>query len=260
MITEAREISAALAKQRTMMIEASTTSGRGYDEEDLISGVSNAGASLFSADPSSFAAQLTIIESKFYSTINTCEFLQLQWSNLENSDSKYPNIAKWVTFHHKLTSSLLNWITKQKENVQQKCVQLILETTKHLRKQQNCNSLRCLSSLIQSPEVSKIMARVKISATLLKQSREAIQDIENDINYQQFFKTLQPPFIPYFQYHLNLIRKIDESSATIIDGQVNFEKQSNIYQVFDELLNGRISSYSLKPDHSLQNVIFSLTK
>lgn len=126
---------------------------------------------------------------------------------------------------------------------------------KVLERLNNFSSLLALIAGLNNASVSRLKFTF---GELTKKKIETLRRLESKMssensykNYREALRTALPPVVPYIGVFLMDLTMIEEGNPDEIDGLINFQKLSMIYQVIEKVQRYQQDPYEFTPTESL---------
>lgn len=243
-------------------------------------------------DPTEFARQLTIIESKLYGKIKPPECLNKIWAQKKpapgtasttHGDSSSAagaqaaqasanggpepasNVKALILHSNRLTNLVAEMILAQNDLAKRANVvkHFILVADKCL----SINNFSTLTSIISAlgtapiHRLSRTWSKLgKGTAATLEKMRKLMASIKNFASYRQALHAANPPCIPFFGVYLTDLTFIEDGMSSIIKKTdlINFSKRAKTADVIREIQTYQNVSYPFKAVPELQGYILDM--
>ncbi|KAF2746103.1 cell division control protein-like protein Cdc25 [Sporormia fimetaria CBS 119925] len=217
-------------------------------------------------DPTEFARQLTIIESRLYGKIRPTECLNKTWQKKLAPGEPDPaaNVKALILHSNQLTNWVAQMILTQQDvrrrvivikhfvNVADKCRQL--------------NNFSTLTSIISAlgtapiHRLSRTWTAVNArSMTTLESMRKLMGSTKNFAEYRDTLHKANPPCIPFFGVYLTDLTFIEDGIPSLIKktNLINFAKRAKTAEVIRDIQQYQNVPYPLQPVPELQDYILT---
>jgi len=217
-------------------------------------------------DPTEFARQLTIIESRLYGKIRPTECLNKTWQKKLSPGEPDPaaNVKALILHSNQLTNWVAQMILTQQDvkrrvivikhfvNVADKCRQL--------------NNFSTLTSIISAlgtapiHRLSRTWAAVNArSMAVLENMRKLMGSTKNFAEYRDTLHKANPPCIPFFGVYLTDLTFIEDGIPSLIKktNLINFAKRAKTAEVIRDIQQYQNVPYPLQPVPELQDYILT---
>lgn len=220
-------------------------------------------------DPTEFARQLTIIESRLYGKIKPHECLNKIWQKRPaGSDSKAEpaaNVKALILHSNRLTNLVAEMILAQNDLA--KRAGIVKHFIAVADKCQALNNFSTLTSIISALGTAPIhrLARTwnkigKSTAATLERLRKLMHSTKNFAPYRQALHQANPPCIPFFGVYLTDLTFIEDGMAGTIKKTdlINFAKRAKTAEVIREIQTYQNVGYPFKAVNELQEYILTM--
>ncbi|KAL1862474.1 cell division cycle-related protein [Diaporthe australafricana] len=217
-------------------------------------------------DPTEFARQLTIIESRLYGKIKPTECLnkRFQKKTVEGSPPPAPNIKALIDHSNQMTNWVAEMILAQSDV--KKRVVVIKHFVSVADKCRQLNNFSTITSIISALGTAPI-ARLKRTwdqvpqkaQAALEALRKLMLSTKNFAEYRESLHMANPPCIPFFGVYLTDLTFIEDGIPSIIKKTtlINFAKRAKTADVIRDIQQYQNVPYSLQPVTELQDYILS---
>ncbi|KAG8165674.1 hypothetical protein KVR01_004226 [Diaporthe batatas] len=217
-------------------------------------------------DPTEFARQLTIIESRLYGKIKPTECLnkRFQKKTVEGQAPPAPNIKALIDHSNQMTNWVAEMILAQSDV--KKRVVVIKHFVSVADKCRQLNNFSTITSIISALGTAPI-ARLKRtwdqvpqkSQAALEALRKLMLSTKNFAEYRESLHMANPPCIPFFGVYLTDLTFIEDGIPSIIKKTtlINFAKRAKTADVIRDIQQYQNVPYSLQPVTELQDYILS---
>ncbi|PYH85976.1 cell division control protein Cdc25 [Aspergillus uvarum CBS 121591] len=216
-------------------------------------------------DPTEFARQLTIIESRLYSKIRPTECLNKTWQKKVGPDEAEPaaNVKALILHSNQLT----NWVAEMilTHSDVKKRVVVIKHFVNIADKCRALNNYSTLTSIISALGTAPIhrLGRTwsQVSGrtyTVLEQMRRLMASTKNFGEYRETLHLANPPCIPFFGVYLTDLTFIEDGIPSLTPSElINFNKRAKTAEVIRDIQQYQNVPYLLQPVPELQDYILS---
>ncbi|KAK2604562.1 hypothetical protein N8I77_007480 [Diaporthe amygdali] len=217
-------------------------------------------------DPTEFARQLTIIESRLYGKIKPTECLnkRFQKKTVEGQPPPAPNIKALIDHSNQMTNWVAEMILAQSDV--KKRVVVIKHFVSVADKCRQLNNFSTITSIISALGTAPI-ARLKRtwdqvpqkSQAVLEALRKLMLSTKNFAEYRESLHMANPPCIPFFGVYLTDLTFIEDGIPSIIKKTtlINFAKRAKTADVIRDIQQYQNVPYSLQGVTELQDYILS---
>ncbi|KAI3393677.1 hypothetical protein diail_3814 [Diaporthe ilicicola] len=217
-------------------------------------------------DPTEFARQLTIIESRLYGKIKPTECLnkRFQKKTVEGQPPPAPNIKALIDHSNQMTNWVAEMILAQSDV--KKRVVVIKHFVSVADKCRQLNNFSTITSIISALGTAPI-ARLKRTwdqvpqkaQAALEALRKLMLSTKNFAEYRESLHMANPPCIPFFGVYLTDLTFIEDGIPSIIKKTtlINFAKRAKTADVIRDIQQYQNVPYSLQPVTELQDYILS---
>ena len=219
-------------------------------------------------DPTEFARQLTIIESKLYGKIKPHECLNKIWQKKSSAnDGAEPasNVKALILHSNRLTNLVAEMILAQGELTKRAGVvkHFILVADKCLALNNFSTLTSIISALGTAPihRLQRTWAKLgKSTAATLERMRKLMASTKNFTPYRQALHAANPPCIPFFGVYLTDLTFIEDGMSSIIKKTdlINFAKRAKTAEVIREIQTYQNVSYPFRAVSELQHYILDM--
>ncbi|KAI9373685.1 ras guanine nucleotide exchange factor domain-containing protein [Aspergillus egyptiacus] len=216
-------------------------------------------------DPTEFARQLTIIESRLYSKIRPTECLNKTWQKKVGPDEPEPspNVKALILHSNQLTNWVAEMILNQSDV--KKRVVVIKHFVNVADKCRALNNFSTLTSIISAlgtapiHRLSRTWAQVSgRTSAILEQMRRLMASTKNFGEYRETLHLANPPCIPFFGVYLTDLTFIEDGIPSLTPSElINFNKRTKTAEVIRDIQQYQNSPYLLTPVSELQDYILS---
>ena len=218
-------------------------------------------------DPTEFARQLTIIESRLYGKIKPQECLNKIWQKKVPTQDNEPaaNVKALILHSNRLTNWVAEMILAQGEP--KKRANVIKHFVAVADKCQGTYNFSTLVSIISALGTAPIhrltrtwSALNKNTANVLERMRKLMHSTKNFAQYRQALHAADPPCIPFFGVYLTDLTFIEDGMPGVIKktDMINFSKRAKTAEVIREIQTYQNVSYPFKAVPELQDYILTM--
>ncbi|KAF2705820.1 cell division control protein-like protein Cdc25 [Pleomassaria siparia CBS 279.74] len=217
-------------------------------------------------DPTEFARQLTIIESRLYGKIRPTECLNKTWQKkLSPGEPDPASNVKALILH---SNQLTNWVAQMiltQQDVKRRVV-VIKHFVNVADKCRILNNFSTLTSIISAlgtapiHRLNRTWASVNArSMTILENMRKLMGSTKNFAEYRDTLHKANPPCIPFFGVYLTDLTFIEDGIPSIIKktNLINFAKRAKTAEVIRDIQQYQNVPYPLQPVPELQDYILT---
>ncbi|KAI2087486.1 cell division cycle- protein [Ophidiomyces ophidiicola] len=216
-------------------------------------------------DPTEFARQLTIIESRLYAKIKPTECLNKTWQKKLGPDEPDPAVNVKALILH--SNQLTNWVAEMiltQSDVKKRAI-VIKHYVMIADKCRAMNNYSTLTSIISAlgtapiHRLSRTWAQVnqKTSATL-ETMRKLMASTKNFGEYRETLYLATPPCIPFFGVHLTDLTFIEDGIPSLTPSNlINLHQRAKTAQVIRDIQQYQNTAYPLQPVADLQDYVLS---
>ncbi|CDM31185.1 hypothetical protein CBS147339_116 [Penicillium roqueforti] len=216
-------------------------------------------------DPTEFARQLTIIESRLYSKIRPTECLNKTWQKKVGPDEPEPspNVKALILHSNQLTNWVAEMILAQGDV--KKRVVVIKHFVNVADKCRNLNNYSTLTSIISALGTAPIHRLGRTwgqvsgrTSAVLEQMRRLMASTKNFGEYRETLHLANPPCIPFFGVYLTDLTFIEDGIPSLTPSElINFNKRAKTAEVIRDIQQYQNVPYLLQPVGELQDYILS---
>ncbi|KAF7714283.1 Cell division control protein [Penicillium ucsense] len=216
-------------------------------------------------DPTEFARQLTIIESRLYSKIRPTECLNKTWQKKVGPDDPEPaaNVKALILHSNQLTNWVAEMILTQSDV--KKRVVVIKHFVNVADKCRALNNYSTLTSIISALGTAPIHRLGRTwgqvsgrTSTILEQMRRLMASTKNFGEYRETLHNANPPCIPFFGVYLTDLTFIEDGIPSLTPSElINFNKRAKTAEVIRDIQQYQNVPYYLQPVPELQDYILS---
>ncbi|KAJ6099191.1 hypothetical protein N7467_000726 [Penicillium canescens] len=216
-------------------------------------------------DPTEFARQLTIIESRLYSKIRPTECLNKTWQKKVGPDEPEPspNVKALILHSNQLTNWVAEMILTQGDV--KKRVVVIKHFVNVADKCRALNNYSTLTSIISALGTAPIHRLGRTwgqvsgrTSAILEQMRRLMASTKNFGEYRETLHLANPPCIPFFGVYLTDLTFIEDGIPSLTPSElINFNKRAKTAEVIRDIQQYQNVPYLLQPVGELQDYILS---
>ncbi|KAJ5672129.1 hypothetical protein N7507_001256 [Penicillium longicatenatum] len=216
-------------------------------------------------DPTEFARQLTIIESRLYSKIRPTECLNKTWQKKVGPDEPEPasNVKALILHSNQLTNWVAEMILTQGDV--KKRVVVIKHFVNVADKCRALNNYSTLTSIISALGTAPIHRLGRTwgqvsgrTSAILEQMRRLMASTKNFGEYRETLHLANPPCIPFFGVYLTDLTFIEDGIPSLTPSElINFNKRAKTAEVIRDIQQYQNVPYLLSPVPELQDYILS---
>ncbi|KAJ5102104.1 hypothetical protein NUU61_004326 [Penicillium alfredii] len=216
-------------------------------------------------DPTEFARQLTIIESRLYSKIRATECLNKTWQKKVGPDEPEPasNVKSLILHSNQLTNWVAEMILTQGDV--KKRVVVIKHFVNVADKCRALNNYSTLTSIISALGTAPIHRLGRTwgqvsgrTSAILEQMRRLMASTKNFGEYRETLHLANPPCIPFFGVYLTDLTFIEDGIPSLTPSElINFSKRAKTAEVIRDIQQYQNVPYLLQPVPELQDYILS---
>ncbi|KAJ5690576.1 hypothetical protein N7462_004968 [Penicillium macrosclerotiorum] len=216
-------------------------------------------------DPTEFARQLTIIESRLYSKIRPTECLNKTWQKKVGPDEPEPasNVKALILHSNQLTNWVAEMILTQSDV--KKRVVVIKHFVNVADKCRVLNNYSTLTSIISALGTAPIHRLGRTwgqvsgrTSAILEQMRRLMASTKNFGEYRETLHLANPPCIPFFGVYLTDLTFIEDGIPSLTPSElINFNKRAKTAEVIRDIQQYQNVPYLLQPVPELQDYILS---
>ncbi|GIC85747.1 putative cell division control protein Cdc25 [Aspergillus udagawae] len=216
-------------------------------------------------DPTEFARQLTIIESRLYSKIRPIECLNKTWQKKVGPDEPEPatNVKALILHSNQLTNWVAEMILTQSD-VKKRVVVIkhFVNVADKCRALNNYSTLTSIISALGTAPIhrlgrtwSQVSGR---TSAILEQMRRLMASTKNFGEYRETLHLANPPCIPFFGVYLTDLTFIEDGIPSLTPSElINFNKRAKTAEVIRDIQQYQNVPYLLQPVPELQDYILS---
>ncbi|CAI7641313.1 unnamed protein product [Penicillium manginii] len=216
-------------------------------------------------DPTEFARQLTIIESRLYSKIKPTECLNKTWQKKVGPGEPEPasNVKALILHSNQLTNWVAEMILMQGD-VKKRVVVIkhFVNVADRCRTLNNYSTLTSIISALGTAPIHRLgrtwgQVSGRTSA-ILEQMRRLMASTKNFGEYRETLHLANPPCIPFFGVYLTDLTFIEDGIPSLTPSElINFNKRAKTAEVIRDIQQYQNVPYLLQPVPELQDYILS---
>ncbi|KAF2272689.1 ras GEF [Westerdykella ornata] len=217
-------------------------------------------------DPTEFARQLTIIESRLYGKIRPTECLNKTWQKKLAPGEPDPaaNVKALILHSNQLTNWVAQMILTQ-QDVKRRVI-VIKHFVNVADKCRLLNNFSTLTSIISAlgtapiHRLSRTWSAVNArSMATLENMRRLMGSTKNFAEYRETLHKANPPCIPFFGVYLTDLTFIEDGIPSLIKktNLINFAKRAKTAEVIRDIQQYQNVPYPLQPVPELQDYILT---
>ncbi|KAJ3443842.1 ras guanine nucleotide exchange factor i-related [Anaeramoeba flamelloides] len=202
-------------------------------------------------DEEEIARQITLIDFKLFSQINSCEFLKLAWRN-----EKYKHRAPNLIALNKRFNDLTEWVVTtilQCDKLRKRTKVLIrfIKIAFNLRKLNNFQSFYSVLKGIEHSSIKRLRFTFedlprRFSDMLLDLSK--LMSPENEFSsYRDVLITANKPCLPFIDLILTDIEAIEQKYTDYVETLISFKKCLQISSIIEPLNEYQKKNYNFQP-------------
>ncbi|KAF2649281.1 ras GEF [Lophiostoma macrostomum CBS 122681] len=217
-------------------------------------------------DPTEFARQLTIIESRLYGKIRPTECLNKTWQKKLTPGEPDPaaNVKALILHSNQLTNWVAQMILTQ-QDVKRRVIVIkhFVNVADKCRLLNNFSTLTSIISALGTAPIhrlnrtwSAVNAR---SMGVLENMRRLMGSTKNFFEYRDTLHKANPPCIPFFGVYLTDLTFIEDGIPSLIKktNLINFAKRAKTAEVIRDIQQYQNVPYPLQPVPELQDYILT---
>ncbi|CAI6304137.1 unnamed protein product [Periconia digitata] len=217
-------------------------------------------------DPTEFARQLTIIESRLYGKIKPTECLNKTWQKKLAPGEPDPaaNVKALILHSNQLTNWVAQMILTQ-QDVKRRVIVIkhFVNVADKCRLLNNFSTLTSIISALGTAPIhrlnrtwSAVNAR---SMATLENMRKLMGSTKNFADYRDTLHKANPPCIPFFGVYLTDLTFIEDGIPSLIKktNLINFAKRAKTAEVISDIQQYQSTPYPLQPVPELQDYILT---
>ncbi|CAN8096899.1 unnamed protein product [Discula destructiva] len=217
-------------------------------------------------DPTEFARQLTIIESRLYGKIKPTECLNKRWQKKpgEGEPNPAPNIKALIDHSNQMTNWVAEMILAQGD-VKKRVVVIkhFVSVGDRCRQLNNFSTITSIISALGTAPIARLKRTwdqvPQRTQMALESMRKLMLSTKNFAEYRESLHMANPPCIPFFGVYLTDLTFIEDGIPSIIKKTtlINFAKRAKTADVIRDIQQYQNVPYSLQPVAELQDYILS---
>ncbi|EXJ78747.1 hypothetical protein A1O1_09149 [Capronia coronata CBS 617.96] len=215
-------------------------------------------------DPTEFARQLTIIESRLYGKIKPVECLAKTWEKKGKSEKNEnaPNVQALILHSNQLTNWVAEMILHHSEV--KKRVVVIKHFVAIAEKCRVLNNFSAVTAIVSAFGTAPILRLNRTwqavnpkTRAMLESMRQLISSTKNFVQYRETLHAATPPCIPFLGVYLTDLIFIEDGIASLVKNTelINFSKRTKTAEVIRDIQQYQNVPYSLNPVPELQEWI-----
>ncbi|KAF1978771.1 ras GEF [Bimuria novae-zelandiae CBS 107.79] len=217
-------------------------------------------------DPTEFARQLTIIESRLYGKIRPTECLNKTWQKkLAPGEPDPASNVKALILH---SNQLTNWVAQMiltQQDVKRRVIVIkhFVNVAEKCRLLNNFSTLTSIISALGTAPIARLnrtwQAVNARSMTTLENMRKLMGSTKNFTDYRETLHKANPPCIPFFGVYLTDLTFIEDGIPSLIKktNLINFAKRAKTAEVIRDIQQFQNVPYPLQPVPELQDYILT---
>ncbi|EAS28314.3 cell division control protein Cdc25 [Coccidioides immitis RS] len=216
-------------------------------------------------DPTEFARQLTIIESRLYAKIKPTECLNKTWQKKLGPDEPDPAVNVKALILH--SNQLTNWVAEMiltQSDVKRRMVVIkhFVTVAEKCRQMNNYSTLTSIISALGTAPIHRLnrtwsQVSQKTSLTL-EAMRKLMASTKNFGEYRETLHLATPPCIPFFGVYLTDLTFIEDGIPSLTPSDlINFSKRYKTAEVIRDIQQYQNTPYQLQPVPELQDYVLS---
>ncbi|EEP79958.1 conserved hypothetical protein [Uncinocarpus reesii 1704] len=216
-------------------------------------------------DPTEFARQLTIIESRLYAKIKPTECLSKTWQKKLGTDEPDPAVNVKALILH--SNQLTNWVAEMiltQSDVRRRVVVIkhFVTVAEKCRQMNNYSTLTSIISALGTAPIHRLnrtWAQVNQKTSLtLEAMRKLMASTKNFGEYRETLHLATPPCIPFFGVYLTDLTFIEDGIPSLTPSDlINFNKRAKTAEVIRDIQQYQNTPYQLQPVPELQDYVLS---
>ncbi|KAK2759122.1 hypothetical protein FQN54_003221 [Arachnomyces sp. PD_36] len=216
-------------------------------------------------DPTEFARQLTIIESRLYAKIRPTECLNKTWQKKVGPEDPEPaaNVKALILHSNQLTNWVAEMILTQAD-VKRRVVVIkhFVAVADKCRALNNYSTLTSIISALATAPIHRLnrtWAQINArTSSVLEQMRRLMASTKNFGEYRETLHLANPPCIPFFGVYLTDLTFIEDGIPSLTPSDlINFNKRAKTAEVIRDIQQYQNAQYQLQPVPELQDYILS---
>ncbi|DAA73120.1 TPA_exp: Uncharacterized protein A8136_5045 [Trichophyton benhamiae CBS 112371] len=216
-------------------------------------------------DPTEFARQLTIIESRLYAKIKPTECLNKTWQKKAGPGEAEPapNVKALILHSNQLTNWVAEMILTQSD-VRRRVVVIkhFVSVADKCRQLNNYSTLTSIISALGTAPIHRLArtwAQVsQKTAGTLEMIRKLMASTKNFGEYRETLHLANPPCIPFFGVYLTDLTFIEDGIPSLTQSDlINFNKRTKTAEVIRDIQQYQNAPYQLIPVPELQEYVLN---
>lgn len=217
-------------------------------------------------DPTEFARQLTIIESRLYGKIRPTECLNKTWQKkLAPGEPDPASNVKALILH---SNQLTNWVAQMiltQQDVRRRVIVIkhFVQVADKCRQLNNFSTLTSIISAFMTAPIHRLnrtwnAVNARVMGTL-KNMQKLMGSTRNFTEYRDTLHRANPPCIPFFGVYLTDLTFIEDGIPSLIKktNLINFAKRAKTAEVIRDIQQYQNVPYPLQPVPELQDYILT---
>ncbi|KAF2111486.1 ras guanine nucleotide exchange factor domain-containing protein [Lophiotrema nucula] len=217
-------------------------------------------------DPTEFARQLTIIESRLYGKIRPTECLNKTWQKKLSPGEPDPaaNVKALILHSNQLTNWVAQMILTQ-QDVKRRVIVIkhFVNVADKCRLLNNFSTLTSIISALGTAPIHRLSRTWQAvnarSMAVLENMRKLMGSTKNFAEYRETLHKANPPCIPFFGVYLTDLTFIEDGIPSLIKktNLINFLKRAKTAEVIRDIQQYQNVPYPLQPVPELQDYILT---
>ncbi|XP_068248413.1 rap guanine nucleotide exchange factor 1 isoform X3 [Palaemon carinicauda] len=212
-------------------------------------GITTKQANLLDFKSREIAEQMTLLDAELFDVMEIPEVLL--WAQ-EQNEEKSPNLTTFTEHFNKMSYWARSRILQQEDaREREKCVMKFIKIMKHLRNVNNFNSYLAILSALDSAPIRRLEWQKNITDGL-KEYCALIDSSCAFRAYRQALSETSPPCIPYIGLILQDLTFVNIGNTQFMqDGNVNFSKRWQQYNILDNMKRFKKCQYQFKKNEKI---------
>ncbi|KAF2198072.1 ras GEF [Delitschia confertaspora ATCC 74209] len=217
-------------------------------------------------DPTEFARQLTIMESRLYAKIRPTECLNKTWTKklAPGEPDRAPNVKALILHANQLTSWVAEMILTQ-QDVRRRVIVIkhFVQVAEKCRQLNNFSTPLAIVSALMSSPISRLnrtwnAVNARVMGTL-EGLRKLMGSTKNFAEYRDALRAANPPCIPFFGVYLTDLTFIEDGIPSLVKktNLINFGKRAKTAEIIRDIQQFQNVPYPLQPVPELQDYILT---
>ncbi|KAK4315127.1 hypothetical protein Pmani_013638 [Petrolisthes manimaculis] len=240
----------ALRKKIVEKLDARNKSQDPRDSLSIVSqNVTTKQTTLLNFKSQEVAEQMTLLDAELFLTMEIPEVLL--WAQ-EQNEERSPNLTTFTEHFNNMSYWARSRILEQEDSRdREKYVMKFIKIMKHLRKMNNFNSYLALLSALDSAPIRRLEWQRTITDGL-KEYCALIDSSSSFRAYRQALSDSTPPCIPYIGLILQDLTFVNiGNSDNLPDGNVNFSKRWQQFNILDNMKRFKKGQYAFKKNEDI---------